>query len=97
MPNPTPAFSQAEMDQAARARGYRDYNHMIFVMQNRLPQPKMPGEIAGRGGSSIGNFLQNLWQDPSAALAEAFAWHPRNTLRRVTDALASANQRNDGN
>ena len=90
-PTATPAFSPAEMDRVARERGYRDYKHMIFVMQNGLPRPKTAAEK--QGTSRIGNFLRSLWNDPSAALAEAFAWHPANTIQRASDALNNAQER----
>lgn len=94
MPAPaqSPAFSQDQMNDVARKRGYRDYNHMIYVMQNRLPQPKTAQEKA-RSSGGVGNFLRDLWNDPSSAIAQAFAWHPSNTIGRAADAVNSANQR----
>lgn len=92
MPSSIPAFSQAEMDRVARERGYRDYNHMIYVMRNGLPRPKTAAERAGKHGG-VGNFLRNLWNDPSAALADAFAWHPSNTIRRASNAMRDAQER----
>jgi hypothetical protein len=85
------AVSRDDMEAAARARGYRSYDHMIYSMQNRLPPPKIPGSgtVPAQGG--IMNVLHQIYADPRGALANAFSWHPASTLGRVNDALAGAN------
>ena len=97
----TPAFSRAEMDRVAKSRGYRDYNHMIYVMRNGLPRPRQDNATWATQGTSgsggIGNWLHTLWNDPHAALAQAFAWHPMNTIGMASDAMANANAQMNGN
>lgn len=97
MPNGAqPAFSPQQLDSIAKQRGYRNYDHMIYVAKNRLPKPKQDnGAAAGqRGQSGARNFLGKLWNDPASALADAFAWHPSRTIGRASDTLNTANQRN---
>ena len=86
MPQQSP-FTREQMDAAAVKRGYRNYAHMIYVMQNRLPQPKIPGEAAPK------NFLQQLFDDPRQAIADAMAWHPKNTIGRTAEKVREARQR----
>jgi hypothetical protein len=78
--------SRDEMEAAARARGYRSYDHMIYSMQHRLPAPKVPGQ--GSPASSGGGMLSNVLQ----ALGGAFSWHPASTLGRVNSAFDGINQ-----
>lgn len=97
MPNgAAPAFSPEQLESIAKQRGYRSYDHMIYVAKNRLPKPKQDnGAAAGqRGQGGVGNFLGKLWNDPASALADAFAWHPSNTIGRTAEKLDAANQRN---
>lgn len=92
MPQQSP-FSQEQLDQVARSRGFRNYNHMIFVMQNGLPQPRTPGEEAQR--AKPGNFFSTLLSDPKKVLRDAFAIHPAVTIGRAADALGEANRRRE--
>lgn len=88
-------IDMAEAERAARARGYRNYAHMIDSMRRRLPPPKIPGATGGPGqGGGAWNFLQQLFTDPGAALQSAFSWHPSNTIGRAGSALRQANERN---
>jgi hypothetical protein len=85
------AVSRDQMEAAARARGYRSYDHMIYSMRNRLPPPKIPGSNTVPAQGGIMNVLHQIYADPRGALANAFSWHPSSTLGRVNDALAGAN------
>jgi len=89
-------ISRDQMEAAARSRGYRSYNDMIYSMQNRLPPPKVPGSTttAAPSGHGLINALQAIWADPHKALADAFAWHPASTLGRVNAAFDKINQGN---
>lgn len=84
-----PAFSQAELEAVAKKRGYRSYNHMITVMRNGLPRSKQDGA----GAQPQANILQRLWNNPKAALKDAFAWHPTNTIGHATAKMRRAQER----
>lgn len=87
-------IDRAAMESAARARGYRNYDDMIYSMRNRLPPPKIPGSgsQAAPSGGGFMNFLQVLFSDPRKALSDAFAWHPANTIGRASSALQQARE-----
>ena len=91
MPGQQTEITQEQMEAAAKARGYRSYRHMIYTMQNRLPQPKVEG---GSPQASSGNFFGRLFDDPGKAMSDFLAWHPSNTIGRASDELAAANRRN---
>lgn len=85
-------ISRADMEAAARARGYDNYDQMIRFMRQRIPPPRAP-RPAPTGRPVGGNFLQQLWNDPWNALRSAFAWHPANTLTIASDTLRDATDR----
>lgn len=88
------SIDRADQERAARARGYRNYDDMIYSMKRRLPPPKIPGSGPQMGASGgIVNFFQSLFNDPKKTLSDAFSWHPSNTIGRAAGALRSAREK----
>jgi len=94
-------WSPEELDQIAQGRGYRNYQHMIYVMENGLPQPKPQQAQAPQGGSAfdrpdggIMNVIREVFTNPRGVIEGAKGMYPVfKAVPRAEETLRNSNRR----